>query len=103
MGAGTPKRYELYAELEEQVKDAILLETDDIVLAQLIELTAASITDGRPLFPTLLDEPQFYRVFFRRWVEEGLKEAAMLQQIEDNLVEKTLGGEAPPPASLPNL
>lgn len=61
--------------MAEQVKDAILLnEFDDLVLLRLIEMTVASIRSGRPMFPNVLDEPAFFRKYFRAWVEEALDE-----------------------------
>jgi hypothetical protein len=57
------------------VKDAVLTgECDDPILQGLLEITIASINDSRPLYATLLEEPAFYRKFFRKWVVEGLKE-----------------------------
>ncbi len=47
---------------------------DDPVLDTLIELTLQSDTENRPLFPNLIDEPIFYRKYFKRWVHEGLLE-----------------------------
>ncbi len=84
MGTGTPKsndgetaREQRLRELEDLVKDAIYTETsDDPVLLKLIEITVTSITENRPLFPgSPLNEPSFYRRYFKRWVQEGLEEA----------------------------
>ena len=75
MGCFAPKSAELLGELEDTVKDAILTDDyEDAVLTRLIEITLASITEKRPLFPSILDEPEFYRRYFRRWVEEGMQE-----------------------------
>ena len=83
------------AGLEEAVKDFILTgEGDDAVLRLLVELTAASITEGRPLFPNPLEEPAFFRKWFKLWVQEGLLERGALQQAEEE-AEKA-GGAAPP-------
>lgn len=49
-------------------------ESDDPILQGLLEITIASLNDGRPLFATLLEEPAFYRKFFKNWVIEGLRE-----------------------------
>jgi hypothetical protein len=38
----------------------------------------ASILENRPLFLTILEEPVFYRRYFRKWVEEGMEEARRL-------------------------
>jgi hypothetical protein len=83
MGTRGPKRTreERLEELEEAVNDAILAETTtDRVLSLLLELTITSITEERPLFPNPLDEPLFYKRHFRKWVEEGLREAADIQK-----------------------
>lgn len=101
MGASPPKSTELYERLEEEVKDAILTETDDLVLMKLIELTSASITERRPLFATLMEEPHFYRVYFRRWVEDGLEEAARLQVSEEKTMKQILGDGVTPPIPSP--
>ncbi len=75
MGRFAPKSAELLGELEDIVKDAILTDNyEDPVLTRLIEITLASITEKRPLFPTVLEEPEFFRRYFRRWVEEGMQE-----------------------------
>ena len=75
MGRAAPKSAEIIGGLEDVVKDAILTDNfDDPVLTRLIEITLASITEKRPLFPSILDEPEFYRSHFRRWVEEGMQE-----------------------------
>ena len=66
------------AELEEAIKDAVITRPEDPILAILLEVTMASVQDGRPLFPNPLEEPLFYRKYFRRWVLEGLKESADL-------------------------
>ncbi len=61
--------------MEEVVKDAVLTgEFSDLVLLRLIDLTATSIQDKRPLFPGLMDEPVFYRKYFYPWVNEALEE-----------------------------
>jgi hypothetical protein len=62
--------------MEEAVKDAILLEqNDDPVLDTLIDLTAISLSEGRPLFVSPMSEPSFYRKYFKPWVRDGIKEA----------------------------
>ena len=70
-------------ELEEAVKDHILTGDGDPVLRVLVDLTAASITEERPLFPNLLEEPAFFRKYFKSWVREGLLERAKLQAAEE--------------------
>ena len=66
---------ETLAEMEDSVKDAILMdETDDTVLNSLIKLTLKSISSGRELFPNLFDAPIFYERHFKPWVIEGMSE-----------------------------
>ena len=92
MGTGDPKSDECglagdrvtLTELEDEVNDAVLTETtEDPVLAFLIEVTMASIETSRPLFSNLWDEPIFYRRHFRKWVEQGLREAAKIREIQE--------------------
>ena len=83
-------------ELEEAVKDHILTGEGDPSLRLLVELTAVSIAEERPLFPNPLEEPAFFRKFFKIWVREGLQERGKLEAAEQE-VEKA--GGAMPPAS----
>jgi hypothetical protein len=93
MGPGTPKRDELLAELEHQVKDTILVGGgDDLYLQALIEVVLVSIVKERPLYQTVLEEPAFLRKYFRPWVEEGLEERRAYDKA---------GGASPP--ALPAL
>ena len=82
------------AELEEATKDFILTGEGDPVLRLLVDLTAVSIIEGRPLFPNPLEEPAFFRKYFKEWVREGLQERAKLKQVEEE-AEKA-GGATPP-------
>ncbi len=82
-------------ELEEAVKDFILTGEGDGVLRLLVDLTAASITEERPLFPNPMEEPAFFRKWFKVWVREGLVERGKLQQVQQEAEEKA-GGAAPP-------
>lgn len=78
--------------MEGVVKDMILEEDfNDRVLWGMIEITMAEITTKRPLFPTLRDEPVFYRRYFRRWVEEAMQERARLQGLEQSIYEDING------------
>ena len=93
MGAGGPKRPvdEVFGELEEAVNDAILSgQTDDRVLEILIDLTVTSEHQNRPLFPTVIDEPDFYRLHFKKWVLESLAEAAALRSLEHKAADPDL-------------
>ena len=61
--------------MEEYVKDCILTnEFTDLTLLRMVELTIYSIQNERPLFPTLMQEPAFYRKSFRMWVNEAMEE-----------------------------
>ncbi len=89
MGARRPKlsieeaqgaKEELFAEIEENVNDAILTShTEDTILALLIEITTVALVENRPLFSNPLDEPIYYRRFFKKWVQDGLNEAVKLE------------------------
>ncbi len=97
---GYPPKSETLAgrlgELEEAVKDFILTgEGEDPVMRLLVDLTAASITEERLLFPNPLEEPAFFRKWFKVWVREGLVERGKLQQAQQEAEEKA-GGAAPP-------
>ena len=64
----------LLAELEDVVRDAVSNGTEDLVLAQLIEITIRSINTKRELFDNPLHEPIFYRRYFRTWVQSAIEE-----------------------------
>ena len=71
--------------MEDKVKDAVLDVSDDLVLNDLIEITRTSIADDRPLF-SLMEEPTFYRRYFKRWVREALEEKnATNQAIQEGI------------------
>jgi hypothetical protein len=55
--------------------------TEDEALAVTIEITVAALLENKPLFPSIFDEPYFYRKHFKHWVAEGMQE---LRAIEDN-------------------
>ncbi len=93
VGAGGPKRpvSEVFDELEEAVNDAIMSgQTDDRVLEILIDLTVTSEHQNRPLFPNVMDEPDFYRLYFKKWVLESLAEAAALNSLENKAADPDL-------------
>ena len=84
MGASGPKLdvEDLFAELEDTVKDAMVEgATADHYLGLLLENVLVSIVENRPLFTNPLDEPAFYRTF-RRWVAEGIGEAVKISQAQ---------------------
>jgi hypothetical protein len=79
--------------MEEVVKRAVEDGTQDGVLAQLVEVTRASILEGRPLFSNLMEEPVFYRRHFKRWVREIVKERqattdVLQEELKNALVQK---------------
>lgn len=67
--------------MEEQVKEALSGESRDFHLGALLEITVLSIREGRPLFPSILDEPVFYRRHFKRWVEEYIEEETAIHRV----------------------
>jgi hypothetical protein len=70
--------------MEEAVSDAIIAEKcEDAVLARLIELAIIDIREGRPLFPSPLDEPVMYQRYFKKWVQIGLDEADAIREKVD--------------------
>jgi hypothetical protein len=64
---------------------------DDPILTLLIDLASVEITEQRALFPNPLDEPVFYRRYFKRWVSEGLNEAVAMTQATDDVKAASLG------------
>lgn len=64
------------------MSDAIYAgKTSDMVLNQLLEVIVTSIREDQPIFSNPLHEPILYRRL-KRWVEEGLAEAAAAKAIE---------------------
>jgi hypothetical protein len=82
---------DLLAELEEAVRSCVNGEITDVTIGLIVELTIAAIRDKRPLFPNPLDEPNFYRMYIKRWVKEELdqgeaianKQASDLAQLKN--------------------
>ena len=83
MGRTTPKSKKILEELENVVKDAVVSGSDDPVLEHLIELTITSLLEGRPLYQNILEEPDFYRRYFKKWVKEGLREHEAMEKIKN--------------------
>ena len=89
MGANAPKSEELLAELEDEIKDAIISEhTDDRILGQTLMIVINAIQTDRHLYANPLDEPYFYQQYLRRWVEEGFEELAKISKIQNKSGEK---------------
>ncbi len=68
--------------MEEEVKIAVRDGSDDPALGLLVEMTLASILEKRPVFPSLAEEPLFYRRYIYRWVKEALDEEAALRNAQ---------------------
>ncbi len=75
-------------EMEEQVKIAARDGSDDLTLNLLVETTIASILEKRPLFPSIAEEPLFYRRYFYRWVKEALDDEAALRKAQQDGLEQ---------------
>ena len=73
----------LLAELEEDVRSAVEGQTDDLVLARLVEVTVRAELSGRMLFDNPLHEPVFYAKYFRPWVRAALDERDALAKFHD--------------------
>jgi hypothetical protein len=55
-------------------------------LNTLIEVTIASIEEKRPLFPSILEEPAFWRRHFYRWIKEYLEEEDALRKAQGDAI-----------------
>jgi hypothetical protein len=84
---------EILEVLQDAVKDAIVDGTEDAILLVLIETTLVEICDGRPLFQNPLDEPFFYRKYFKPWVSAGIQELRAMESIRDKTNKTVLGNE----------
>ena len=83
MGSNAPKSEELLAELEDKVKDAIIVgQSGDYVLDEILLIIINSIQTGRQLYSNPLKEPAFYQKYLRRWVDEGLEELAKINKLQ---------------------
>jgi hypothetical protein len=70
--------------MEDVVREATSNGTEDSVLAFLVEVVRTSILDGRPIFSNILDEPVFFRKYFREWVSNQMNaDQAAQQAIQD--------------------
>ena len=92
MGTGPPKSAELFEELEDEVKDAIVTGiTEDRVLDQILLIVINAIQTGRQLYSNPLEEPAFYQKYLRRWVDEGLEELMKVKRLEEKQTSKVTG------------
>jgi len=70
--------------MEADVKSAIYSGSaeDDRSLALLLGLTIDEVLDGRSLFPNPLEEPVFYKHYFKPWVEDAIEKLRQSQKKE---------------------
>ena len=73
--------------MEDAINEAIDEQSKDVVLLKLVEITAASIIEERPLFDNILTEPVFYRRHFKPWVKKGIDEALKLRAAVDRVAQ----------------
>ena len=66
--------------MEDAVHKAIEEGTDDPVLAALIEIARLDTTPNRPDVRTIMEEPIFYRRFFKKWVQGAIGEQKAMDQ-----------------------
>jgi hypothetical protein len=58
--------------MEDEVRDCFHGEPSDPILANIVDLTATSLVENRPLFANPLDEPSFFKKYIKRWIKEEL-------------------------------
>ncbi len=63
------------------VKQAVEEGTKDSVLGQLLEVTRAAIIESRELFRHPMEEPVFFRRYFKRWVREAIEQKKKVNDI----------------------
>ena len=81
---------QLLAELEEDVRNAVIEGSQDLVLARLVDITVRSIISERELFDNPLHEPVFYQRYFRPWVNAALDERNEFDNMHNQAL-KSLG------------
>jgi len=86
--------------MEDVVHQAVEDGTEDLVLANLIEITRLDLSTNQPIARTLMDEPVFYRRFFKKWVQEAIREQSVMDEAlaEALNLAKTGRQRVPPPA-----
>jgi hypothetical protein len=77
----------LLAQLEEEVRKAVIDGTEDLVLTRLVDMTVRSIYSKRELFDNPLTEPVFYQRYFRSWVQDALDERDAMDKFHDQALE----------------
>jgi hypothetical protein len=70
--------------MEDEVSDATLNGTEDSVLALLIEITREVLFGKGAIAETIMDEPIFWRRFFKKWVQNALDEDQAIEQDRNN-------------------
>lgn len=69
--------------MAEYVKDTMLLgEYRDLVLLRLVEMTVSAERSNKQLFPSLMEEPVFYRKHFLPWVRDALEERERMSEAQ---------------------
>ncbi len=79
--------------MENAVREAADQVSGDVVLDRLIELAIEEDLEGKPLFQNLLEEPTFYRRYFKRWVREAIAEKKAQEAATKGVVSAFLGKE----------
>ena len=72
----------MYANLEEQVRDAMAGGPCGAALSALIDMTATSVIEKRPIFDSVASEPVFYRKHFKQWVGAVIDEERAIYQAD---------------------
>jgi hypothetical protein len=68
------------------VKGSILAESMDPVLALVVNLTLED--KHRPLYPSPLVEPSFYRMYLKPWIYDGLQALNSYREKQMKLVSR---------------
>ena len=66
--------------MEAEVRGAMGGAPCGAALSTLLEMTVVSITENRPIFENVADEPVFYRRHFYKWVKAIIDEEKAIQQ-----------------------
>jgi hypothetical protein len=70
--------------MEDEVVNAALNGTEDSVLALLIEITREVLLGRGAIAEAVMDEPIFWRRFFKRWVQNALDEDRAIEEDRNN-------------------
>jgi len=97
------RKEEQLAEMEEEVKDAIVYgNCTDATLARLIDMVIAGMASNKPVkaTPDILSEPAFFHKYFICWVREGLDEMHKIREAGEE-TKQMLGNGVMPPTPFP--